>query len=471
MRASSIPQWSLVSVLFSALSFGCMVDEDGDGDLEDRETPSGLSTITPSSIWAPVLNGQKVVAITAEENGEKTYYNFDYASGTWWVNAGASFDDLSPTHPWMKLSLVGGMRPWGSDVNGNRVSGPMTAGYVYTDARGVDMFTFMNRDKYWVMCTANCATVNKNLLDELFSKSLDELAMSDPNHPWVRLRRLNGSHAWTGNGITAAFQHPDGRFFLFNDGEYWVLRTSAQGLYPEQVGARLVHDLTGGVMWRVSAAEALSPLNMYAESIVLLDGKRWVEFDQSFRPMGNEGSDVSNLMSCLRWREGCSAELVELPWACDEGYMVTQGNDGDVSHHGKERYAFDFGAPEGAEVRAVRGGTVKAVRATSDTGGCDVRFINDANYVVIDHGDGTSALYNHLQASDEPPVLDTKVEVGDVIGRVGHTGYTCGANGGPGAHLHLQVQESCDSFYCQSVPTEFEGHGVPTAGEIPVRGC
>ena len=45
----------------------------------------------------------------------------------------------------------------------------------------------------------------------------------------------------------------------------------------------------------------------------------------------------------------------------------------------------------GTPVTAARGGKVIAVRQESNIGGWGAKFADDANFVVIDQGDGTSA--------------------------------------------------------------------------------
>jgi MYXO-CTERM domain-containing protein len=123
------------------------------------------------------------------------------------------------------------------------------------------------------------------------------------------------------------------------------------------------------------------------------------------------------------------------------------------------QYAWDFGIPLGTEIKAAHGGTIAMLRMDSQSGGCSQAFANDANYVVIDHGDGTSALYLHVEANSSPFSLGDVVEAGDTIARVGLTGWTCGA------HLHFQVQELCGSWWCQSLPAEFYAYGVVDDGQ------
>lgn len=150
---------------------------------------------------------------------------------------------------------------------------------------------------------------------------------------------------------------------------------------------------------------------------------------------------------------------LEAPWACEDSHPCTQGNGGATSHTGFAQYAWDFGIPLGTDIAAAHGGTIAMIRMDSQAGGCSQVFANDANYVVIDHGDGTSALYLHVEANSSPFSLGDVVAAGDTIARVGLTGWTCGA------HLHFQVQEQCGSWWCQSLPAEFYAYGVVSDGQ------
>lgn len=146
---------------------------------------------------------------------------------------------------------------------------------------------------------------------------------------------------------------------------------------------------------------------------------------------------------------------LQAPWPCGDSFLVSQGNGGALSHTGTEQYAWDFDLDEGDPILAAAGGTVSHVRRNSTVGGCSSTYGNDANYVVIDHGDGTSGLYLHMAPYSSPLSVGDVVVAGDYIGRVGLTGWVCGD------HLHFQVQQTCASWYCQSVSASFAGVGVP----------
>jgi MYXO-CTERM domain-containing protein len=150
---------------------------------------------------------------------------------------------------------------------------------------------------------------------------------------------------------------------------------------------------------------------------------------------------------------------LEVPWPCGESYPCTQGNSGQTSHTGLAQYAWDFGMPLGADVLAARGGVVLMIEVDSQFGGCSHVYANDANYVLIDHQDGTAGLYLHVEGNSSNLQMGDPVAAGDVIARVGQTGWTCGP------HLHFQVQEICGSWWCQSVPAEFYGAGAIAGSE------
>lgn len=146
--------------------------------------------------------------------------------------------------------------------------------------------------------------------------------------------------------------------------------------------------------------------------------------------------------------------VLELPWPCGQTHSCSQGNGGQTSHTGLAQYAWDFGMPLGTDVLATRGGTVLLMKMNSMLGGCSNQYANDANYVLIDHGDGTAGLYMHVEGNSSDFQVGEQVEAGDVIARVGLTGWTCGP------HLHFQVQQICGSWWCQSVAAEFFGAGT-----------
>ncbi len=126
-----------------------------------------------------------------------------------------------------------------------------------------------------------------------------------------------------------------------------------------------------------------------------------------------------------------------LPYPNGSTYQVTQGWGGSVSHTDYyNKYAVDFGMSIGQPVAATAPGKViRSSRGKSGiAGGCDRRYINSANYVVIDHGDNVSSLYLHL--SEVNVSVGDTISKGQIIGKSGNTGYVCGS------HLHFTFQKT-----------------------------
>lgn len=82
----------------------------------------------------------------------------------------------------------------------------------------------------------------------------------------------------------------------------------------------------------------------------------------------------------------------------------------------------DISAPNGTPIEAVKGGVVTISERGSSYG----------NYVVLNHGDGTSSLYAHM--SSRAVSVGTVVKQGQVVGYVGSTGSSTGN------HLHLEIR-------------------------------
>ncbi len=156
----------------------------------------------------------------------------------------------------------------------------------------------------------------------------------------------------------------------------------------------------------------------------------------------------------------------KLPYPAGKTYKLVRGNDEAPSHKGSAKYAFDFDLASGDSVVASRAGRVAFVKEDSDEGGPHRSYANKGNYVVIDHGDGTSALYLHLQKDGVLVEVGQHVLQGQVIALSGATGWV---QGDPPDHLHFQVQKIVkDLWYTQSIPIAFadvsDNNGVPSLG-------
>jgi len=81
----------------------------------------------------------------------------------------------------------------------------------------------------------------------------------------------------------------------------------------------------------------------------------------------------------------------------------------------------------GANIYATQSGTVSIV-VTGWGGGY-------GNYVVINHGGGITSLYAHMLSGSLTVKVGDKVEKGDIIGKVGDTGWSSGP------HLHFEIRK------------------------------
>lgn len=126
-----------------------------------------------------------------------------------------------------------------------------------------------------------------------------------------------------------------------------------------------------------------------------------------------------------------------LPWPAHQRVNVTQDcNDSCCNDHvGYNAYAWDF-ATEGAfAVVAPRAGTVVHVKMSSNRGGPDASEVDTANYIVIDHGDGTYSVMLHLAYNS----LDPAVRCGEFVRQGQRLAMTGSTGWSSGNHLHYQL--------------------------------
>ena len=123
--------------------------------------------------------------------------------------------------------------------------------------------------------------------------------------------------------------------------------------------------------------------------------------------------------------------VYQLP--CDEnrGYFISQGYNGQLSHHGEN--ALDFDLPVGTPVYAARAGVVTRV-VDHHNHSCQQEDCNQYNNIVtIYHEDGTFADYVHLDHKGSLVKPGDQVKLGQHIAKSGNTGWTTGP------HLHFVV--------------------------------
>ena len=153
-----------------------------------------------------------------------------------------------------------------------------------------------------------------------------------------------------------------------------------------------------------------------------------------------------------------------LPYPGGLMWQCVQGNNSGGSHSGNSAYAWDFRMPQGSPIVGARDGVVMMLKQDSDKS-CPGNIYSCPdwnNYIVIDHGDGTSATYLHEFQNGARVRLGQAVKQGDVLGLSGTTGQS----GAP--HLHFAVQYSAPGRYIsQSFPIGFAE--VAENGGVPVR--
>lgn len=155
---------------------------------------------------------------------------------------------------------------------------------------------------------------------------------------------------------------------------------------------------------------------------------------------------------------------LRLPWKAGTTMQLTQDcNDACCADHiGNDRYAWDFANGTAFQVVAARGGTVTHAKINSTKGCGTSTCADDANFIVVDHGDGTQATYLHLQGGSlgAGVVCGGTVTRGQVLATAGTTGWSTGV------HLHFQVSgvhvgaKTCE---CGAAGTGCAANTVPWA--------
>lgn len=144
------------------------------------------------------------------------------------------------------------------------------------------------------------------------------------------------------------------------------------------------------------------------------------------------------------------------------GYIpISQGYNGKFSHKGLDAYSLDFPMPWGTPILASRGGTIVEVINDKVASGIRTGESEGDNRVIIEHVDGTFAVYAHLRHGG-PARLGQRVKSGELIGLSGDTGFSTGP------HLHFEVYKVRGDGRRQSIPVRF-WNGTK-AGFTPLAG-
>lgn len=154
-----------------------------------------------------------------------------------------------------------------------------------------------------------------------------------------------------------------------------------------------------------------------------------------------DGSKSTDYRSTYGWVRGSpfvrhnDDYVYALPFAKGSGVYVSQGYHGGMSHKGLSAYAIDFPFPSGTPIFAAREGIVVGSEGSNTLGGASPEYRQYANYVIVEHDDGTMGNYYHLRQGGAAVKIGEKVKKGQLIAYSGNTGYSSGP------HLHFSVSK------------------------------
>jgi hypothetical protein len=144
-----------------------------------------------------------------------------------------------------------------------------------------------------------------------------------------------------------------------------------------------------------------------------------------------------------------SAYFADRRWGLD--FIVTENG---ASHSGSGLTPKDYFVYE-RDVLAPADGTVVRVNADladSRPGIYDSRLPEFGNYVVIEVAPGEFAFLCHLLAGSIPVTAGDKIRAGDLVGRVGNSGYSTVT---PQPHLSIHLQDSPEPERGEAIPWRF----------------
>lgn len=177
-----------------------------------------------------------------------------------------------------------------------------------------------------------------------------------------------------------------------------------------------------------------------------------VSVDSAVYPVGPRSSVPLRKQSWKKWwwmpgTRGPAGERTVLS-PLDEDAGITSG-PGRGLHTGDARYGYDFGVKEGTPVYAMAAGTV--IKTVDLYGGPhrDRRRLKENNRVLVQHADGTVAVYAHLKKGSLRVKECGQVEEGQLLAESGNSGYS------DGPHLHVEVFRAVSGRRYRTLPLLF----------------
>jgi murein DD-endopeptidase MepM/ murein hydrolase activator NlpD len=116
--------------------------------------------------------------------------------------------------------------------------------------------------------------------------------------------------------------------------------------------------------------------------------------------------------------------LYRLPWNDARPFMIVQAPDGRITTHITKAtfHAVDIEMPVGVPVVAARAGIVEALEEEHGKHPEEEPSSYEGNFLRIQHGDGTAAIYAHLAPHSLAVKVGETVQAGQLLGRSGASG-------------------------------------------------
>lgn len=158
----------------------------------------------------------------------------------------------------------------------------------------------------------------------------------------------------------------------------------------------------------------------------------------------------------LSWQDGVknakhdNTYVYTLPYEVGTTHQVVLGYNGFPTHVEQGKYAIDWEMEVGTSVLAAREGIVTAILDNFTEGGPDLIYKDKANFVAVQHSDGTVGLYVHNAYHSAKVKVGDKVRAGQELASAGNVGYSTDN------HLHFEVRRPISGSESVTVPTKFK---------------